>query len=72
MQEPKNTLRTQKLIVGLCALMAVTAMTKTAVSIYRKDAKNTKFGLIGSALTGGGFALSVAGYLIDPDRRRRR
>ena len=68
----QNTLKTQKLIVALCALMAVIPATLLISGIYRKDTSAIKRGAIGSVFGGSGLCLSVVGYTLNHHRKKEK
>ena len=67
---PKKNRAGEKLIVGLCALMAVVPVTKLANGLYRKDPQAVNTGLVASALGCTGFGLSVLTYAKNSARKK--
>ena len=61
----KTTLKTQKCIVALCALMALVPTARLISGIYHKDTSAIKRGGIGSFFGGSGLVLSVTGYALN-------
>ena len=66
-----TTLKVQKLIVALCALMAVVPLAQLIRGIHKEDTSLIKRGSIGSVLGVGGLGLSVVAYAMDARRKKR-
>ena len=70
MKQSTHDLKAQKLIVALCALMAVVPVAQLIRGVYHEDTSAIKRGSIGSVFGGSGLGLSVVGYVMNARRKK--
>ena len=68
----KSILKVQKVLIGLCAVMAVFPIAELAIGVYRNDNKAIKNGLAGTAFGVMGTSMATIGFLVNPYRKKER